>query len=115
MRAKLEVRQQSSQIEQDNPGPGFQHFSLPAGITVEGATSPQGGKRVSFSLSPFSLPRAAPAAKKGGALPPPSPPLVRRAGAPCEAGTTRGGAALRFTPEEAGNPCQPTSNADFQE
>ena len=68
----------------------------------------------SFCLSPFTLPGAAPAAKNGGSLPPPSPPPVRRAGAPCEAGTTRGGAALRFTAEDSGNPCQPTSNADSQ-
>ncbi len=30
------------------------------------ATSPQGGQRVSRPLSPFALPRAAPAAKMGG-------------------------------------------------
>ena len=51
------------------------------------ATSPQGGKRVSFSLSPFTLPRAAPAAKKGGVALTTSTPLVRRAVTPSEGGT----------------------------
>ena len=56
-----------------------------------------------------------PASKKGGSLPPLSPPLVRRAAAPGEAGDRRGGALLRFTAVDSGNPCQPTSDADFQE
>ena len=58
------------------------------------------------------LPGAAPAVKKGGSLPPPSPPPVRRHDAPCEAGTPWCGATRRFTPKDSGNPCQPTSNAD---
>ena len=60
------------------------------------------------------LPGAAPAAKKGGSLPPPTPPTVRRADAPGEAGDTQRGALLRFPAEDSGNPCQPMSNADFQ-
>ena len=52
------------------------------------------------------------APKMGGALPPPSSPSVRRHDAPCEAGTPWRGAARGFTPEDLGNPCQPTSNAD---
>ena len=61
------------------------------------------------------LPGAAPAGKKGGSLPPLPPPPVRRADAPGEAGDTQADALRRFTAEEAGNPCQPASNADFQE
>ena len=58
------------------------------------------------------LPGAAPAVKKGGSLPPLPPPPVRRHAAPCEAGTTQAGAALRFTAEDSRNPCQLASNAD---
>ena len=57
---------------------------------------------MSFSLSPFTLPRAAPAAKKGGSLPPLPPPPVRRHDAPCEAGTPWRAAAVGFTPDELG-------------
>ena len=60
------------------------------------------------------LPGAAPAVKKGGSLPPLPPPPVRRHDAPCEAGTRGDGAALRFTAEDMGNPCQPASNAGFR-
>ena len=63
----------------------------------------------------LTLAGAAPADKKGGSLPPPSPPPVRRADAPCEEGTRGGGALRRFTAEDSGNPCQPTSDATFQE
>ena len=56
--------------------------------------------------------RAARADKKGGSLPPLPPPPVRRHAAPCEAGTTQAGAALRFTAEDSRNPCQLASNAD---
>ena len=80
----------AGQVEQDNPAPGLQRFGLPAGITMVRATSPQGGKRVSFSLSPFTLPRAAPAAKKGGSL---SPPAPLSCGAPLRPG--EGGHARR--------------------
>ena len=65
-------------------------------------------------MNNLTLSRGASAAKIGGSLPPPSPPPVRRADAPCEAGDRRDGAALRFTLEDLGNPCQPMSNADFQ-
>ena len=54
-------------------------MAFPRGITVERATSPQGGQRVSLGLSPFDPPRAAPAAKTGGAL---SPPAALPCGAP---------------------------------
>ena len=54
------------------------------------ATSPKGGQRVSRPLSPFALPRAAPAAKKGGAL---SPPAPLSCGAPLR--QARGGPARR--------------------
>ena len=47
---------------------------------------------MSEPLSPFALPRAAPAAKKGGSLPPPS---SLPCGAPGEAGTSE--AQPRFT------------------
>ena len=60
-------------------------------------------------------PGAAPAVKKGGSLPPLSPPLVRRADAPGEAGTRGGGALPRFTAQDSGNPCHPMPNVDFQE
>ena len=53
------------------------------------------GQRVSGPLSTFDLPRAAPAAKKGGSLSPPAPPLVRRAVEPGEGGTRE--AQPRFT------------------
>ena len=43
-------------------------------------------------------------------LPCGAPPLARRGG-----DMRGGGALLRFTAEDAGNPCQPPSNADFQE
>ena len=46
---------------------------LPAGITMEGATPAEGRLRVSFSLSPFTLPGGAPAPKTRGSLPPLSP------------------------------------------
>ena len=69
---------------------------------------------MSGPLSTFALPRAAPAAKKRGSLPPLPPPPVRRADAPGEAGDTQADALWRFTAEDSGNPCQPTSNADFQ-
>ena len=42
---------------------------------------------MSEPLSPFALPRAAPAAKKGGVALTTSTPLVRRAVAPSEGGT----------------------------
>ena len=69
------------------------------------------GRRVDH----LPLPGGAPAPKKGGSLPPPSPPPVRRHEVPCEAGTRSAGAARDFTPEDSGNPCQPASNADFRE
>ena len=59
-----------------------------------------------------SLAGGAPAPKIGGSLPPLPPPPVRRHAAPCEAGTTQAGAALRFTAEDSRNPCQLASNAD---
>ncbi len=46
--------------------PEQRSMAFPLGITVVRATSPQGGQRVSRPLSPLALPRAAPAAKKGG-------------------------------------------------
>ena len=47
--------------------------SLPAGITVEGATPPRGGLTVNCEVKRLTLPDAALAVKKGGSLPPPSP------------------------------------------
>ena len=70
---------------------------------------------VNFGVHHLPLPGAAPAVKKRGSLPPLPPPPVRRHDAPCEAGTLDAGAARGFTPEDSGNPCQPVSNADFQE
>ncbi len=46
-----------------------------------------GRVKVSFCLSPFTLPGGAPAAKKGGVAPSTSTPLMRRAAAPGEGGT----------------------------
>ena len=71
-------------------------MAFPPGITVVRATSPQGGQRVSRPLSPFALPRAAPAAKNGGSLSPPAPPLVRRAVASDEGGHARRSLASLF-------------------
>ena len=88
-------------------------MAFPPGMSVVRATPRKGRQRVSRPLSPFALPRAAPAAKTWGSLSPPSPPPVRRHDAPCEAGTRRTGAARRFTAEDLGNPCQSTSNAGF--
>ena len=88
--------------------------SLPAGITVEGATPPRGGVNGGPKGGPFTPPRCRTSGEKGGALPPLPPPPVRRHDAPCEAGTRGGGAALRFTPEDSENPCQPASNAGFR-
>ena len=91
--------------------PGL-HFDLPVGITVVRATSPQGGQRAATLAATFVLPRGAPAAKRVGSLPPLPPPPVRCHAAPCEAGTTQAGTALRFTAEDSRNPCQLASNAD---
>ena len=49
--------------------------------------SEKGRVRVSFCLSPFTLPGGAPAPKIGRSLPPLPPPPVRRHDAPGEAGT----------------------------
>ncbi len=89
--------------------------AFPQGITVEGATPKRGGEVVDFGVHHLPLPGAAPAVKKGGSLPPLPPPLVRCGEAPCEAGDTQADALRRFTAEDSGNPCQPASNADFQE
>ena len=70
---------------------------------------------VNFGVHHLPLPGAAPAAKIWGSLPPPSPPLVRRHDAPCEARTTQAGAALRFAAEDSANPFQPPSDEDFRE
>jgi len=69
---------------------------------------------VNFGVHHLPLPGAAPAPKNTGSLPPPSPPPVRCRDTPCEAGMHGVGAALRFTPEDLGNPCQPVSNKAFQ-
>ena len=85
--------------------------ACPAGITVVRATSPQGRQSVSRPLSPFALPRAAPAAKRWGSLSPlpPPPGAAHRA--------TRGHAGRRpatVVAADAGNPCQPASHKAFQ-
>ena len=67
---------------------------------------------VNFGVHHLPLPGGAPAPRNRGSLPPLPPPPVRRHGAPCEAGTTQAGTALRFTAEDSENPCQPASNAD---
>ena len=69
---------------------------------------------VDFGVHHLPLPGGAPAPKKWGSLSPPSPPPVRRHDAPCEGGTHGVGAALRFTLEDLGNPCQSASNAGFR-
>ncbi len=67
---------------------------------------------VNFGVHHLPLPGGAPAPKNRGSLPPLPPRPVRRHDAPGEARTTQAGAALRFTAEDSGNPCQPASNAD---
>ena len=91
-------------------------MAFPPGITVEGATPRNGEGRwwiLACTTSPSLVPHQR--QKTGGRslhfLPLPCGATKRRA-----RGWTRdAGTALRFTPEDSGNPCQPTSNAGFRE
>ncbi len=78
-----------SQVEQDNPGPGRQRFSLPAGITVEGATPTGEGRWCDHSGAPPTPARCRTSGKKQGVAPSTSSPSCaapRRAGdTPCAA------------------------------
>ena len=96
--------------------PGFLIGSIafPPGTSVVRATPKRGRQRVSGPLSPFALPRAAPAAQKGGSLSPPAP-LSRGAPLRQARGDARGAASLRFVAADAGNPCRSASGAAFRE
>ena len=87
---------------------------LPARDHCGGSAPRRGGEMVNFGVHHLPLPGGAPAPKNRGSLPPLPPPPVSRHDAPCEAGDRRGGALRRFAAQDAGNPCQPVSNADFQ-
>ena len=81
---------------------------LPAGITVEGATPPRRVLIVRHCVRRLTSSRAAPAAKKGGSLPPPAPHLVRRAVAPGEEGTREAQPRFALSKRRRGihaNPC----------
>ena len=99
-------------VDENDLAPGL-HFGLPAGITVVRATPKKGRQRVSRPLSPFALPRAAPAAKTWGRShhQHPSRPARRCAG---REGDPRGAASLRFPATDARNPCCPASDAPFR-
>ena len=87
---------------------------LPARDHCGGSDPETRGGKVSGGLATFPPARGAPAAKNRGSLPPLAPPPVWRHDAPCEAGTRGAGAALCFTAEDSGNPCQPASNEGFR-
>ena len=91
------------------PSAGFfaGSMSFPQGSLWRERPPPLREGKVARGLATLPPARGAPAPKNWGSLPPPSPPAVRRADAPGEAGTGGGGALRRFTAEDSGNPCQP--------
>ena len=114
VRASSKSDGNQSQVEQNNLVRVFSISAFPQGSLWRERPPTGRGDGVTIRAHHLPLPGGAPAPKNRGSLPPPSPPTVRRADAPGEAGDTQGGALLRFTAEDSGNPCQPTSNADSQ-
>ena len=105
----------AGQVEQYNPGPALQHFSLPAGITVEGATPPKGRSKwwtEGWTIYPSPVPHQR--GKRGGRSLHQHPSRAARRCAGRE-GDTRGEASHRFFARDAGNPCYPASHAAFRE
>ena len=73
-----------SQVEQDNPGAGLPHFSLPARDHYGGSDPPKRGRGSGPLSGPLTPPRWRTSAKNRGVAPSTSSPPVWRHDAPCE-------------------------------
>ena len=111
------VRPQSPNLRTISTRPcGFRSSFQPSRRDHCGGSDPPrgGGKWCPDPCPPLPSPVPHQRPKRGGRSLHFLPLPCGAADAPCKAGTRGAGAALRFTVEDSGNPCQPTSNADFQ-
>ena len=89
--------------------------SLPAGITVEGATPQRGGVSGGPKGGPLTPARWRTSGQKRGVAPSTCTLLLRREPRAGRGGDTQGAASLRLVALGAGNPCYPVSNRAFRE